>query len=1834
MEVKLAQYTNKGMNKDLSISKSSEEFAYNNENIRITTTGKESLLSITNERSSIEIPITEIKKTIPVNWFRYTNMTRDSKGDYYLNFESDYPIKKDIEFNVTLQYYNQEGIQRIFRHHEAGRDWYESNIYIISKRYTHQNLEENKTYYIWELYWEYDNTEKIYFINENKDYLSLTDTAYVKCESDDPDKSIQIGQSWYKDFEAQPYQSYFVVKCFRMHGRDEDIDRFTYNETHREHTFTLTANVGASKFSYKIKDLPNLTTLLPHNSQQPKAEDFWGWGTGINSKYNFNLSSDILVKNVLMNDSDDSFYYTTDENFKPTPIVEDKIYGDYIGHCIANNYLVLFTRNNNKDYIYRISADNNTYTAKLLYKGDLGFSTEKSIETLYYYESEDIQKVYWVDGVHQTRVINIMKEDYINGESNQFDFVPNIRKSPMVSITKRYDAIGNFHSGVIQYFITYYNKFGAETKIVYGSPLNYITFDDRAGAADEFCSCSFNIKVSNIDTKFDYLRIYSVKRQSIDGPVEVNIVSDIKISGRDIISITDIGANQVALDSNIIYFLGGSNFIAETLAQKDDTLFLANIRLSENEIPDGLKPYIKDNWINDSAIKESKRISFIDKCFTDASPSGLYPFKSQLNNSSITFKGFKFGEIYRFGIQYQEQNGSWTQPIWIGDKKCTIHPKRLNRLQQTAVPTAVFKLSSDELNPNSTYAQYVKNYIGYRLVMAKTDINSRSVLAQGIVCPTIFNYKQRIDDKPYSFASYIMRPRNSNVESRHLYPVDEIFGTKRTLLPIREEQSDNLPITDVNKVYAKFYVGVIKTFVFPVLVYGISSFCYIYIEDSHGGRSNGVLLWDYAPHISVYTNSVCYDDMMNSLRGIIGDSYTSGNSAFLSKTDCDDMHNDIPPSGWTRRANLDKESVWGTTRFYQKTFEIQNYNDDALYRKYLKEIGEQHEGTIPEEIPGSFDKEFYVDESIVTLNSPDLMNNFNQINQSGLNFRIVGIAPITGNSAAFKLDVDENTKYTHPGNPLSEVSNKYISENIYYNPRSMTSDYLYHGAYFNGNTFANYDNYKIYMWHHIGSIIGYQDADGYKDVLESKTFSNKRFSIATEYFNENVNIPISKPEVFNEDYIALKKIKLQSKNGNYYGNYNTSMIMNESGSDIERENPENSGDIKKTQDPVDIRFNSTPHAVFSLCGDVKIGDKIKSTMYLLPMLKSDYKYKDYTNYIFGEESIDSINLDNVVNVVGIVHRTSKTLLEDFKDFVENYPEAVAGVGSIIMTSSSGSDVALPTISGIYKVTGSSSDVYSFISCYDEYSTYIFTIQNQCFYKNLENANNDKTIYYKFCVNSYNGELVLVDNLLKPYIRCSTINYTCKYPYLLIGELYKEIPYDTLYGGYYDNALENITWLPISGVYSVLSLVDKTEGDTYYQRWDCVKTIPFSTPGVNNVIDITSVMLESHICLDGRWDKNRVDTDLININTNNYNLFNDVYSQSNNLFTYNILDDKYDLDIFKNQVIWSKQKTPTEDVDTWTNISQLNSLYLDGELGGVNKLVNFNDSIIAFQDKGISVINFNNQTQISTEQGLPIEVVNSGKVTGYNYLTKVNGCINKWSIAEGVSGLFFIDSLNKSIFRFNKEGLTNLSASLGFADWSKENISLNKWTIDTDAFRTSSDKITHDVYFTNNEKCLCYNEDTQTFTSFYTEYVNNVSMFNLDGKSYYLGKDLKIHKMFSGDYIRNFSIEFNVNPEPLDDKIFTNIEYISDTVNNKELQRVNPFSTLIVSTEYQDGETNLLGNKYPNAATKFRIWRADVPRDRTHKLDRIRNPWARFKLIGNDNISGMTTLHSLTVKYFK
>ena len=52
----------------------------------------------------------------------------------------------------------------------------------------------------------------------------------------------------------------------------------------------------------------------------------------------------------------------------------------------------------------------------------------------------------------------------------------------------------------------------------------------------------------------------------------------------------------------------------------------------------------------------------------------------------------------------------------------------------------------------------------------------------------------------------------------------------------------------------------------------------------------------------------------------------------------------------------------------------------------------------------------------------------------------------------------------------------------------------------------------------------------------------------------------------------------------------------------------------------------------------------------------------------------------------------------------------------------------------------------------------------------------------------------------------------------------------------------------------------------------------------------------------------------------------------------------------------------------------------------------------------------------------------------------------------------------------------------------------------------------------------------------------------------------------------------------------------------------------------------------NIKPKYRLWRAEIPRDTVNKLDRIRSPWVRLKLTLHNTKKLRQLIHTISVNY--
>ena len=312
------------------------------------------------------------------------------------------------------------------------------------------------------------------------------------------------------------------------------------------------------------------------------------------------------------------------------------------------------------------------------------------------------------------------------------------------------------------------------------------------------------------------------------------------------------------------------------------------------------------------------------------------------------------------------------------------------------------------------------------------------------------------------------------------------------------------------------------------------------------------------------------------------------------------------------------------------------------------------------------------------------------------------------------------------------------------------------------------------------------------------------------------------------------------------------------------------------------------------------------------------------------------------------------------------------------------------------------------------------------------------------------------------------------------------------------------------------------GDTYYQRWDCLKTFPYSTDDKNQYIDITSFFVESRINLDGRYDNQRGLKYNLGVLNTNFNLINKSYTQINNFFNYRQIEDEGIVN-FPNQITISKTKVLGEDIDSWTNVTLASVFDLDGDKGKLNAIRKINNDLYCFQDSGVSRLLYNSRVQVNTSDGVPIEIANSAKLQDKQYLSDSIGCQNKWAIKSTPQGIYFVDTYNGELYKINDKGITPVSQNKLKNYFTK--LSSNIWSPSLWNYKNSSDFIdsikleydstTYDLYIVSRDTALAYNELLGEFTSFYN-YGSTLYWINLNNKSLQINKD-GIYEAYEGDY---------------------------------------------------------------------------------------------------------------------
>ena len=511
--------------------------------------------------------------------------------------------------------------------------------------------------------------------------------------------------------------------------------------------------------------------------------------------------------------------------------------------------------------------------------------------------------------------------------------------------------------------------------------------------------------------------------------------------------------------------------------------------------------------------------------------------------------------------------------------------------------------------------------------------------------------------------------------------------------------------------------------------------------------------------------------------------------------------------------------------------------------------------------------------------------------------------------------------------------------------------------------------------------------------------------------------------------------------------------------------------------------------------------------------------------------------------------------------------------------------------------------------------------------------------------------------------------------IMIVELVKNLTFayvGSLYGGnaYEDKSSADYISL---GAYKIIDpddniLTSSEPGDTYVSDFKFTRLSRTdddnSAEHYAELTEIVNFRVESTIDLENRSDISRGDwSSKFMPEYDTFQDYNRVYSQQPILIVNSDLGFKFKaVKQFDTKIISSKQKIAGEFIDSWTDFLENETMELDGKYGSINATTNFNDEIYTFQDNAFAKININPRVQVQGNDGAALELGTGGVLYDYKYITTQAGTLNDESIVKSTNSIYFFDLNNISIFKYSRDGVTNLTDAGGLHTYMHNYVDLGsiaKANVSSgDGIATGYDMVNSDVYFTFLQSdfndpnptgagsrredtaqnfTIAYNEAIGKFTSFYSftpsNYITSGVSMITTGQA---GSDLWIHRDTSpkGNYygkIYPSTVDFNVNPMGSENKVFTNLSYKMEarTYGLEDLPN-KTFDQVMLWNDYQQTlPTTLVVRK--NIRRKDRTWNITLPRE-AYTRNRIRSPWARMRLLLNNSEDVNIVAHDLIVSY--
>ena len=303
----------------------------------------------------------------------------------------------------------------------------------------------------------------------------------------------------------------------------------------------------------------------------------------------------------------------------------------------------------------------------------------------------------------------------------------------------------------------------------------------------------------------------------------------------------------------------------------------------------------------------------------------------------------------------------------------------------------------------------------------------------------------------------------------------------------------------------------------------------------------------------------------------------------------------------------------------------------------------------------------------------------------------------------------------------------------------------------------------------------------------------------------------------------------------------------------------------------------------------------------------------------------------------------------------------------------------------------------------------------------------------------------------------------------------------------------------------------------------------------------------------------------------YYEYNPVYSSTSGSKHY-VSKSIYSVDKQLNQmrIVASELKTNNEITDSWTKFKFANYIDVDSQYGPITNLKVFNNKLYYWQNNAVGVAAVNERSLITDQNMAELTLGTGGILTRFDYVTILNGSsiTNDKSITNSATTIYWYDfdkneicMLGNGVVPLSKTG--NVQSYLNSLPRSAKTNAVSFY-----------DKKYNEVWFRIYDKTLIYNEQLQSFTSFYTHNPNWFFPFSdklvtiRNNNMYYLHNIYEVDDSTQPREERISKVEFVVNKDISNTKVFDNVVFSAE-LENKDVNESPMIKDIVFKTKTQE-----------------------------------------------------------------